>query len=358
MPGTAGPRGLAFALGGSTSGTLGGGASGGLGASGSPMSVASSEITPPPMFPPSGPPPGMSMGAPASRRPTGSAATGSSRVPGLSDTLSGRTARGSADSAMNLPRRDKQKQHKDRRRRGDAASHDGSSSESSFHLASLPEGVDRLQRIHESKPGTLANLTLLRYREILERFTGGEATLSSQAELPPVARAYLARVHFQRYHPQVIGMRTAREMRTLITIVDYVCQNDGLRALDVALQRQKALELFHQQGTWVQAQQLELIPLDEDRSYFKEELKAAQQEVRSEQKLQRDAYGAQWSAGGRRSQWAYNGGRRQGGAGAASGDGDAAPLNGGDEGDGQGRGRKGGKSKGKGKKGAKGRGRW
>ena len=144
--------------------------------------------------------------------------------------------------------------------------------------------------MHERRPGLLANMTLQRYQEILNRSTGGEAINVTEVTLPAVARAYLARVYFQRHHPSMLGVRTSREMQTLATLIDYLCQNDPLRALDVAIQRQKALELQYIQGNWIQAQQLELLTLDEDRSYFKQELKAAQSEVKSEARLTRDSW--------------------------------------------------------------------
>ena len=78
-----------------------------------------------------------------------------------------------------------------------------------------------------------------------------------------------------------------------------IASNDALRALDVALQRMKAIELFISQGQWSQANLLELIlPEDEQRAWFRQELKAAQQEHKSEMRLQRD----QWPA--RRGPWA------------------------------------------------------
>ena len=107
--------------------------------------------------------------------------------------------------------------------------------------------------------------------------------------MPPVARAYLSQIFLTRNTEASIGLRNLRELRTLATLADLIASNDPLRALDVALQRMKAIELFIAQGQWSQANLLELIlPEDEQRAWFRQELKAAQQEHKSEMRLQRD----------------------------------------------------------------------
>ena len=68
-----------------------------------------------------------------------------------------------------------------------------SSEESLFQLAALPQGVDRLHRLHQERPGALANLTLQRFKELLERATGRGAA-AEEVELPAVARAYLSQI--------------------------------------------------------------------------------------------------------------------------------------------------------------------
>jgi hypothetical protein len=135
-----------------------------------------------------------------------------------------------------------------------------------------------------------------------------------------------------------------RELRTLTTLVDMVALNDPLRALDVALQRIKSIELFVSQGHWNQANLLELVvPEEEQRAWFRQELKAAQQEQKADLRLQQD----QWPR--RRQAWsggvaAAGGGEKKEGEGKD----DAPPSNGSNPGKGK-------KGKGKGKKG---RGKW
>jgi hypothetical protein len=351
QPGAAGFQGLAAALGGAVPRPLGAGPALGMGAGTMPVAGA-----------------GEAAAESAAAAPGAASSSSSGAVAGaaldekedLEKVLKIRVPRGRVESALQLPREKKQKKRRKKERDSSSSDSDGPD----FRIASLPEGVERLLQIHEQKPGALANYTLQRYREILDRSTGGEANMSSQATLPAVARAYMTRVYFQSHHPQLLGQRNAREMRTLMTIVDLICQNDGLRALDVALQRQKSLELQFLQGNWEQGQQLELVPLDEDHSYFKQELKAAQQEVRSTFRLAQQPWKVeqqQWRSRRPRGEWwpARGGAAEAAHEEVAAGEAEAAPLNGnaGGEGRGLGRGGKGKKGRGKGLKG-KLKGRW
>ena len=110
-------------------------------------------------------------------------------------------------------------------------------------------------------------MTLRRFSELLNRSIGGEAA-SSGENLPPEA---------------TIGLRNLRELRTLATMVDLMASNNTLRALDVAIQRIKSIELFVAQGNWTQGSLIELVlPEGEQRAWFRQELKAAKQEKKSE----------------------------------------------------------------------------
>ena len=154
-----------------------------------------------------------------------------------------------------------------------------------------------MHRLHQEKPGALADLTLRRFQELLNRSIGG-GTAETEQEMPPVARAYLSQIYMVRHPEAAIGLRNLRELRTLATLVDLMAMNDSLRALDVAVQRMKSIELFIAQGQWSQANLLELIvPEEEQRAWFPQELKAAQQEHKSDLRLQRD----QWPK--RRAAW-------------------------------------------------------
>lgn len=106
-----------------------------------------------------------------------------------------------------------------------------------------------------------------------------------------MARAYLSQIFLNKHGEASVGLRNLRELRTLTTMVDLIAQNDGLRALDIALQRVKAIELFITQGHWNQASLIELIlPEGEQRAWFRQELKAVQQEYKAEQRLSQDQW--------------------------------------------------------------------
>lgn len=68
-------------------------------------------------------------------------------------------------------------------------------------------------------------------------------------------------------------------MRTIMLVVDYLAHNMVPAALDVLLQRQKALELSVEQQGWQQANLFELVDMGEA-TYFTQELKAAQSQLR------------------------------------------------------------------------------
>eukprot|EP00438_Fugacium_kawagutii_P019691 Skav233093 [mRNA] locus=scaffold3948:8226:9719:+ [translate_table: standard] len=204
------------------------------------------------------------------------------------------------ESALRLRRSKKKKSKKKKKKKEKASkkegkgarsesssddSDDSSSDGSVFRMAPLPEGIERLKRTHLKRPGRLADLTLQRYRELLQRSTGRGADAEEMEVMPAVGRAYLQQVYFVKNPVSTLGVRTAREMRTLMLVVDYLARNMVPAALDVLLQRQKALELSVEQSSWQQANLLELVDMEEARSYFRQELKAAQSELRAEQRL-------------------------------------------------------------------------
>ena len=234
---------------------------------------------------------------------------------GLKGVIDGRKAQQASSSALSLKNKDEEKRKKKKKKKKDkkekkkeakdesSSSYSDSGTSSStgslFRIAALPQGVDRIHRLHQQRPGALADLTLRRFQELLSRAIGG-GTATGGEELPAVARAYLNQIYLAKNTEGSIGLRNLRELRTLALIVDMVASNDPLRALDVAIQRMKSIELFIAQGQWTQASLLELVlPEEEQRAWFRQELKAAQQEYKSEVKLHRDQYPR------RRQQWNY-----------------------------------------------------
>eukprot|EP00438_Fugacium_kawagutii_P002934 Skav232613 [mRNA] locus=scaffold1224:634887:636392:+ [translate_table: standard] len=178
-----------------------------------------------------------------------------------------------------------EKKKKKAEKSSDESSSDSSSGSSVFRLAPLPEGIDRLKRTHLKRPSRLADLTLQRYQELLLRSTGRGAEEEDMSVLPAVARAYLQQVYFVKNPAIGLGQRTAREMKTIMLVLDLLARNMVPSAMDVLVQRQKALELSVEQGNWSQANLLELVDMEEARSYFLQEVKAAQTQLRAEQRL-------------------------------------------------------------------------
>lgn len=95
---------------------------------------------------------------------------------------------------------------------------DSTSSSSLFRLAALPNGVDRLHRLHEERPGAIANSTLRRFNVLLNQSVGRGAAEVTE-NLPPVARGYMSQIFLGKHPEGTIGMRNLREMRTLTTVL-------------------------------------------------------------------------------------------------------------------------------------------
>eukprot|EP00435_Cladocopium_sp_Y103_P059215 s681_g21.t1 len=208
----------------------------------------------------------------------------------LREAINKRTPKEPRLSALDLSSlRKGEKKKKKRKSKGsgedDKRSYSPSSSSSSgalFRSAALPTGLERLRRVHQRYPGKIASLSLLRMRELVLMTQGrGAADESKESPLPAVAMAYLVQVLFNKYPPGEMPMRTMRELRTVAAVIDLIVMNDPLRAVDVLIQRFKALELSHEQQSWTQASQLELILSDQSSAVFRQEVKAAQAEVKS-----------------------------------------------------------------------------
>ena len=119
--------------------------------------------------------------------------------------------------------------------------------------------------------------------------------------LPPVMQGYLTTTYFVAHPEGAVGLRTAREMRTLAMISDLVCSGRPLSALDVIAQRQKALEVSIEQGGWNQARWFELIPTTEVSSWSRDDLRDAMKEQELEARLGLGAAGRRRSPERRRS---------------------------------------------------------
>ena len=165
--------------------------------------------------------------------------------------------------------------------------------------------------MHERKPGHLANLTLLRYQELLERSTGREARTGTRMPFPQWDEPISVRfTWFATRHRSLAPKRPGN--------ADHP-YSDRL----FGIQRCAASIGCSDPAPKGPIDLLELVNPSEERSYFRQELKAVQSEHIAELQLQRNP----WAP--RRLWWGTGGKGR--GAGKGDTDPEAAPFNMGDE---------------------------
>ena len=137
-------------------------------------------------------------------------------------------------------------------------------------------GAAHMHRTARESPGSLAEQGLMRMEGYFIQSGGGMALVGpSRSVLPPVALAYLSTVYLPTHPESQIGLRSAREMRTLAMSIGLLLGGHILHGLDVLLQQFKALELAAEQGSWSQARWLELIPTSDVSSWSREDLRSA-----------------------------------------------------------------------------------
>ena len=100
-----------------------------------------------------------------------------------------------------------------------------------------------------------------------------------------VIRAYLVTSFFGARPEAAVGLRNARELKTIAAIIEAILQGRILTALDIAVQRFKAIELSIEEGKWTNARWLELIPVNTVGTYDRADLRDA----RREEELDRQA---------------------------------------------------------------------
>ena len=102
------------------------------------------------------------------------------------------------DASSGKKKKKKKKAKKEKDSTGSES--DSSSTSSLFRLAALPKGVERLHRLHEERPGAIANSTLRRFNVLLNQSVGRGAAEVTE-DLPPVARGYMSQI-FLAKHPE------------------------------------------------------------------------------------------------------------------------------------------------------------
>ena len=149
----------------------------------------------------------------------------------------------------------------------------------------------KLLYTHRNKPGHLAKLAL---GEIIE-LTGAAYTMDFKAfdhlghfrpnkislhELPPLFRSYAMRLDMRT------NLRSRREVDTVAMVLDLLVQRKVGEAADILVQRLKALEQAHTEGTWERAQWHELLAPTNASRASREDLAGAARESMTEKKMQ------------------------------------------------------------------------
>ena len=93
----------------------------------------------------------------------------------------------------------------------------------------------------------------------MERFLWSRVGAGTTSEVLPRVLTYLETVFNQRYTKECVGIRTAREMRTLAEAIDSLLEGDSMRTADLLIQWFKVVETPLSDVSWSLARHLELI---------------------------------------------------------------------------------------------------
>ncbi|CAE7745770.1 unnamed protein product, partial [Symbiodinium sp. CCMP2456] len=148
----------------------------------------------------------------------------------------------------------------------------------------------RVKRLAKAIPGILTRHAVDEMGRLLVQQVGEE----SMRTIQPVLLRYL-RLHVMMKNPAPVQKR---ELLTLGHALDRLLQRDILGAMDVMVQRVKAIELVLAGSAWAVAQNLELVPLDQELITSTAEAQGAAREYRNESKVQREL-----GKGGGKTRW-------------------------------------------------------
>ena len=124
---------------------------------------------------------------------------------------------------------------------------------------------------------------LLKMRDEVSIGSAG-ATLDLKNKTPATGVQYLLQILMPQLGAKA-NIRTLREMRTLMVVLDLLAKCSPGRAADVVAQRVKALEKATSDGAWTTAQFLELIPSESSSLLDRDEQVYLSKEALLEQKL-------------------------------------------------------------------------
>ena len=180
----------------------------------------------------------------------------------IRDQISRQEKRGRSRSPAKKQRnKDKSGKEKGRRRRKESSEDSSAarSSSGSSLFQPAPARGGELWRQAQKKPGRLTQRSLDEMcRYMADRSdTGGGKDLSWSGQK---VVAYLNQVVLVNHPPARIGVRSHREMVALGMAIDEILSGKLMHALDLLIQRFKAIEASFEEGGWATARHLEIIP--------------------------------------------------------------------------------------------------
>ena len=116
------------------------------------------------------------------------------------------------------------------------------------------------KKIAKDSPGKLTMRGLEHMMEFIESHLGEE----QGEQLRPIVLRYLLSVYIPNHPVKAIGETAYRELRTLAESMDHILKGNSLCALDMLMQRFKAITVAIKDHSWRSARWLELIPTDAD----------------------------------------------------------------------------------------------
>ena len=195
--------------------------------------------------------------------------------------------------ARKTKKRGKKKKKKSRgRRRRRSTSSSNSNGDSACSSGSSGGSIDsadsghpfreghRVKQLAKRVPGILTRHAIDEMNRLLVQHLGEEGS----SIIKPVLLRYI------RLHVTVKNVPPAqkRELLTLGYTMDRLLQRDFLGAMDLITQRVKAIEMVLGGASWAVAQNLELVPLEQEMITSVAEAQGAAREFRREAKVQRD----------------------------------------------------------------------
>eukprot|EP00971_Amphidinium_carterae_P044016 866021-Amphidinium_carterae.1 len=194
--------------------------------------------------------------------------------PAGSQTLVDRAVAAVANTSGEQKERGKKRKRRSRR--------SSSTSSGSDSLRFMDKGGDnRIMKIAEERPGELTKETLKKMKEYLS-LCDEETSDRSVDPWRPLVTCYLNTILLPSTD---INLRNVRELVTIARCADCLLRGELERGLDVIMQRFKAVETAHFEGSWSGAKHLELVPDARVSAVPPKERRAAGSAERADMKL-------------------------------------------------------------------------